>query len=104
MSFEVKQISWKDERGGGWNIYLRRFHEIHRSQQEVSIHHIRIQYLLSVRLKVAFQPTRLKFLLSFRKSLGPKMKRGRQLDFDDETEGRWGGGGRFDAVGRRCLT
>jgi hypothetical protein len=51
---------------------------------------IRIQYLLSVRLNAAFQPTRLKFLLSFRKSLRLKMKRGRQLDFDDETEGRGG--------------
>lgn len=59
---------------------------------------IRIQYLLSVRLNAAFQPNRLKFLLSFRKSLRLKMKRGRQLDFDDETEGRG-----VDAMGRRCL-
>lgn len=92
LSFEVIQISWNGERVGGWNIYFGGFYE-YTCRNRKGRYTIRIQYLLSVQLNVAFQPTRLKFLLSFRRSLRLETKRGRQLDFDDETKGRGAGGG-----------
>lgn len=77
---------------------LGAFMNIHIATGKIDSPTIRIQYLLSVQLNAAFQPTRLKFLLSFRRSLRLETKRGRQLDFDDETKG-----GGVGAMGRRCL-